>query len=317
MGVTWTRLATSAGDGVDRAGLSGKVRGVRDARSFAGRWRCRPTTGDTFALTWMRTMWTRGFGRMCARRVVAGVRGMRLRLRSGWGRRRLEVGRGSAVISQGDYDLALAAVEVRRACGHGAVMWGRWMLYRCSLAAGCVLRNTTNALNGCAAPARVAPAQHAIAALAGAGTGGRRWCIWGMMAGFGGRLDGVNQQQTPCSADDATHFDNLNGGIGSLAEVVSFAQDPTDAETLLAGLGANGTAATGTAAERRGVGAACGGRGWVRWRSMRRIRCNWYVSIAAGVNVRLLREWGGVCGGGLCGGADDWGGAGGRGCFAD
>ena len=39
-------------------------------------------------------------------------------------------------------------------------------LYRCSLAAGCILRNTTNAADGCAAPAQVAPAQHAIAALA-------------------------------------------------------------------------------------------------------------------------------------------------------
>jgi len=51
-------------------------------------------------------------------------------------------------------------------------------------------------------------------------------------------LDGVNQQQTPCSTDDATHFQNLNSGLGSLAEVVSFAENPTDPATLLAGLGA-------------------------------------------------------------------------------
>ena len=37
-------------------------------------------------------------------------------------------------------------------------------------------------------------------------------------------------------------------GLGSLAEVVSFAQHPTDAGTLLVGLGANGTAATSAAA---------------------------------------------------------------------
>jgi len=43
---------------------------------------------------------------------------------------------------------------------------------------------------------------------------------------------------------DATHFQNLNSGLGSLAEIVSFAQDPGDPATLLVGLGANGTAAT-------------------------------------------------------------------------
>ena len=84
--------------------------------------------------------------------------------------------------------------------------------------------------NGCAAPAQVAPAQHAIAALA---TSAQPLLYLGNDGGLWRSTDGVNQQATPCSADDATHFQNLNGGLGSLAEVVSFAQHPTDAARCL------------------------------------------------------------------------------------
>ena len=45
----------------------------------------------------------------------------------------------------------------------------------------------------------------------------------------------MNQQPAACSADDATHFANLNATLGSLAEVTSLAQDPADANQLLAG----------------------------------------------------------------------------------
>ena len=130
-------------------------------------------------------------------------------------------------------------------------------LYRCSLAAGCALRNTTNALNGCAAPAMVAPAQHAIATLA---TSTQPLLYLGNDGGLWRSTDGVNQQSTPCSPDDATHFQNLNSGLGSLAEIVSFAQHPTDPATLLAGLGANGTAAT-SRLDTRSMAAALRRRG--------------------------------------------------------
>ena len=32
-----------------------------------------------------------------------------------------------------------------------------------------------------------------------------------------------------CSADDAAHYQNLNGGLGSLAEVENLADDPGNA----------------------------------------------------------------------------------------
>ena len=97
--------------------------------------------------------------------------------------------------------------------------------------------------------------------------------------------DGVNEQGAACSADDATHFQNLNGGLGSLAEVVSFAQHPTDAGTLLVGLGANGTAATAggsTAATWAQISAGEGGTVAIDPGNP----SLWYVSTAAGVSIR-------------------------------
>ena len=95
----------------------------------------------------------------------------------------------------------------------------------------------------------------------------------------------MNQQQQPCSPDDATHFENLNAGLGSLAEVVSFAQHPTDPATLVVAVGENGTASTAaanTGAAWPQVSAGEGGTVAIDQATPG----NWYVSIAAGVNLR-------------------------------
>jgi hypothetical protein len=111
-------------------------------------------------------------------------------------------------------------------------------LFRCSLAAGCVWRNATN-VNGCAA-AKVGPQQHGMAWLTN--TAGGTTMYFGNDRGLWRSDDTVNQQQPACSPDDATHFDNLNAALGSLADVTSLAQDPADANRLLAGIGTAGTA---------------------------------------------------------------------------
>ena len=208
----------------------------------------------------------------------------------------MEIGSGSNVIPQADYNLALAAVSAGPAGSTQDTLLyaGTIDLYRCSLAAGCVLRNTTNAANGCAAPAHVAPAQHALASLA---TQGQPLLYLGNDGGLWRSTDGVNQQAAPCSADDANHFDNLNGGIGSLAEVISFAQHPTDAGTLLVGLGANGSASTSGAPSAGPWAQLSTGEG-----GMVAIDpidpSNWYVSTAAGVSIRQCTK------GAACGAAD-------------
>jgi len=292
-GVTWTRLPNQPGTGLTLSacptnfGATGNV----NCPIFRGALAVQATTGDTFALTtdihnqdqglWQDICAFSG-GSCVANEIAFGTQ-----LNS----TPMEMGNGSTQIPQADYDLALAAVPNG---GDTLLFAGTVDLYRCSLAAGCVLRNTTNAENGCAAPAMIAPAQHAIAALANAGAGGLPLIYIGNDGGLWRSTDGVDQQQTPCSPDDKTHFDNLNGSIGSLAEVVSFAQDPGDANTLLAGLGAFGTAATTAArtAPSPWSQISAGEGGAVAIDSTNPF--NWYVSIGPYVNLRYCAK-GGAC----------------------
>jgi hypothetical protein len=245
-GVTWTRLAQQPGTGLTTTACptNSENAGSTACPIFRGALAVQSTTGDTFALTVDRNNLDQGLwqdvcalsGTNCSGNVTFGHK-----LAS----TPLEVGNGSTVIPQADYNLSLAAAPSASGSSQDTILYvGTIDLYRCSLAAGCLLRNATNAANGCAAPAQVAPAQHAIATLT---ISGQPLIYIGNDSGLWRSTDGVNQQSTPCSADDASHFQNLNSGLGSLGEVVSFAQNPTNADTLLAGLGANGTAATSSA----------------------------------------------------------------------
>jgi hypothetical protein len=177
-GATWTRMADQPGVGLTSAACPAVT--SAGCPVFRGALAVQAATGDLFALTvdvnnvdqglWQDVCGagaggTGSAGGSCA--SVTVVWGTRL------GSGALEVGGGSGVIAQGDYDLALGAVATGAGTSADTLLFvGTEDLYRCSLAAGCVLRNTTNAANGCAAPAMVAPADHAIAGLAGAGVGG-------------------------------------------------------------------------------------------------------------------------------------------------
>jgi hypothetical protein len=292
-GMTWTRLTNQPGTGLTMTacptnpGLAANP----GCPIFRGSIAVDAATGDMYALTVDTKDGDQGLWRdVCA--ASAGTCTNALAFGTRLDSSVLEAGAGSSAIAQGDYNLSLAAV----ASGTDTLLFvGTTDLYRCSVAGGCVLRNTTNAVNGCAAPAKVAPAQHAIAVVADVGTSGAPLIFVGNDGGLWRSLDGVNQQQTPCSNDDAAHFDNLNGGLGSLAEVVSFAQDPTDRATLLVGLGANGTAATaGVAGAWAQVSAGEGGTVGID----RANPSNWYVETAAGVSVRYCAK------GNACGAAD-------------
>jgi hypothetical protein len=286
-GVAWTRLTHQPGTGLTTTACPtapGTI-GSASCPIFRGALAVQSTTGDTFALTVDNNNVDQGLwqdacalsGTTCTNTTITFGKQLPSAL--------MEVGNGSTVIPQADYNLVLAAVP----SGPGGstqdtlLYAGTVDLYRCSLSAGCVLRNTTNAVDGCAAPAQVAPAQHAIATLA---TSGLPLIYIGNDGGLWRSIDGVNQQATPCSADDATHFQNLNGGLGSLAEVISFAQHPTDAGQLIVGLGANGTASTANASS---VAASwpqlsTGEGGTVAIDPINPLL--WYVSTAAGVSIR-------------------------------
>lgn len=289
-GILWTRLAQQPGAGLTTTACPANpnAAGSSTCPIFRGALAVQPTTGDTFALTVDANNLDQGLWQDTCK-----LNGSSCTTSPGFGTQLpstpLEIGSGSTptAIPQADYNLALAAVATGTGTTADTLLFaGTVDLYRCSLAAGCVLRNTTNAINGCNHPAMVSPAQHAIATLSDAGTGATPVLLYaGNDGGLWRSLDGVDQQQTPCSTDDATHFQNLNSGLGSLAEVVSFAQNPTDSATLLVGLGANGTAATGTAPTTTAWPQIATGEGGTVAIDPVNPR-NWYVSTEAGVSLR-------------------------------
>ncbi len=283
-GVTWTRLTQQPGSGLSLTACptNPNATGNISCPLLRGTLAVQPVTGDTFTLTVDLNNQDQGLWRdVCASTgsACAGAISFGTQLPSA----PLESGGGSTMISEADYTLALAAVPVSAdSGGSDTVLYvGTDDLYRCTLADGCMLRNTTNASNACTNAAGVAGSQHAIAALA---TASLPLVYVGNDGGLWRSSDGVNQQSAPCTADDATHFQNLNGGLGSLAEVISFAQHPTDTGTLLAGFGANGSAGTAAAA---GTGAwtqlAPGEGGTVAIDPAN--PDNWYLSTAQGVSI--------------------------------
>lgn len=288
-GVLWTRVNNQPGTGLTITACPtnpGSV-GSPSCPIYRGALTVQATTGDTFALTVDSNNLDQGLwqdvcgisGTNCATIPIAFGKGLTSTP--------LEIGSGSTAIAQGAYSLSLAAVAIGSGGTADTLLYvGTQDLYRCSLNSGCALRNTTNAANGCATPAKVSPGQHAVATLANAGTGGTLPLIYvGTDGGLWRSVDGINQQQPPCSIDDANHFQNLNSGLGSIADVVSFAEHPTDPTTLLVSLGANGTAATNsasTAAAWPQIMASQGGTVAIDPASAQ----NWYIATQLGVGVR-------------------------------
>jgi hypothetical protein len=282
-GLTWTRLASQPGAGLTTTACPSNTdqQGAVGCPIVRGVLAMEPVTGDTYALTVDAANLDQGLWRdacNASSNTCAAAVSFAQRL----GGTSMEAGGGSTTITQGSYNLSLAAVN---SGADTLVFAGAVDLYRCSLAGGCAtMRNTTNTLNGCSAPAQVAPAQHALAAFA---TATQPTLFVGNDGGLWRSTDGVNQQATPCSSDDAAHFDNLNGGMGSLAMVQSLAIHPTDGATLLAGMGANGTAAI-TNATTNGTAPwtqiATGEGGEVAIDPVD--TSQWYITTAAGVSIR-------------------------------
>ena len=285
-GANWTRMAAQPGTKLTTANCP-VVTNAATCPIFRGTLAVQPATGDLYALTVDGNDLDQGLWQdLCA--AANGVCAdhapvFAARIDGG----ALEVGSGSTAIAQGDYNLALSAAP---AAGGGTDLFvGTADLYRCGMGAGatsCALRNTTNAVDGCHAPAAVAASQHALAAVAQAG--GEPILFVGNDGGLWRSMDGVAETGSVCSASDAAHFDNLNAAIGvggSLAEVVGFAEAPADANTLIAGLGANGSAATtaaSTLAPWAQLSAGEGGYPSIDPETP----TEWYAAIGAGVNVK-------------------------------
>ena len=240
-GVTWTRLTAQPG----AAGLStahcpasqGSI-GSMDCPIYRGTLAVNPTTGDTFAWTVDMNWQDQGLWQdQC--NVSANACAGQIAFAKQWNTAPLQTStRGAATIENGDYNLTLAAIPAGPGAGQDTVLIaGANDLWKCSLAMGCAWRDTTNAFT--CMSAKVAGFQHALA-----------WnpsnpleVFVGNDGGIWRSNDAIGETGQVCTSADASHFQNLNGDIGSLAEVESFAQSAATPYTMMAGLGANGTAA--------------------------------------------------------------------------
>jgi hypothetical protein len=235
-GVTWTRLANQPGVNLT-ATMCPTNEGSTGSPAcpiLRGALAVQPVTGDTFAITVDVNNLDQGLWRdvcnlasgVCASSTVAF--GTQI------GDGALE-STGNTTIPEADYDLYLAAAPYQ---GDTLLFAGTTDIYRCSLAAGCVWRNTTHAAT--CASAEVAWSQHAVDTTFGA----QGLLYFGNDGGVWRSTDAVNQQAPVCSADDAAHYQNLNPGFtGSLAEVEDLALDAQNSQNMMVSLGSLGTAA--------------------------------------------------------------------------
>ena len=291
-GITWTRLVNQPGTNLTTANCPIGVGGIGSATCpiFRGTLTVQPTTGDTYALTVDANNLDQGLWQDLCNATSNTCATPAPTFATRIDNAALEVGSGNTTIAQGSYNLTLAAVPATAGIpANGTLLYaGTIDLYRCAIAPNsttCALRNTTNALNGCNASAQVAPAQHTLAALA---TTTNPILYLGNDGGLWRSLDGVAETGSACSSNDYTHFNNLNPAIatgGSLAEVVGFAQHPTDPNTLLAGLGANGSTATTAASNLTSWPQLSSGEGG--YPSLDATTpTNWLLAIGAGINLK-------------------------------
>ena len=292
-GMNWTQMPFypngQPGSGFTAANCpteAGSV-GVAGCPIFRGSLAVNPVTGDTFAWSvdefnqdqgiWQDQCGLVGFGTGANCSNPTMTFGVQL------GTTALETsdGNGPATIENGDYNLTLAAIPTGTGGGGDTLLFaGDNDLWKCSLANSCAWRNTTNSTT--CMSAQVGEYQHGFAWDAGnplllyAGTDSGLWRS----------TDDVGETGSVCAATDSEHWQNLNGGLGSLAEVASLGQSASSAATVLAGLGANGSAgiigAPPTAGDWNEV---LGGEGGPVAVDPTSAVNSWYANNAAGVSI--------------------------------
>jgi hypothetical protein len=236
-GAIWTRMASQPGVGLTThlcPANPGSIGSVA-CPMFRGTLAVNPVTGDTFAWTVDAFNQDQGIWQdqcaistgTCSNQTVA----FSAQLNSAV----LEANtiQGPATIANGDYNLVLTAIP---SGSDTLLLAGANDVWKCSLASGCVWRNTTNA-NTCMS-AQVAGYQHALAW----NTANPQEIFIGNDGGLWRSMDAIGETGAACDAADASHFVNLNAGLGSLAEVASMTQVATSPNLMMTGLGVIGTA---------------------------------------------------------------------------
>lgn len=246
-GKTWTRLASQPGLLLNKSNCptTFNAPGAQTCGMFRGALSVQPFTGDLFAFSVDRANKDVGLWQDVCNLKSGACTSSTVSFSKQIPTTSLETQDGKQSILLGNYNLWLQAVP---SSADTLLYAGTTDIFRCSMAAGCTWRNATNSVS-CAA-ARVSPFQHAVDYVPGLATQPFTGLMFfGNDGGLWRTTNGINQLSPACSPEDAASFDNLNAGIGSLAEVASFAQDPTDENVVLAGLGANGTAAQSQAGQ--------------------------------------------------------------------
>jgi hypothetical protein len=285
-GITWTRMTNQPGAGLlTSTGLcptNPKTTGSPACPIFRGTLAVNPQTGDTFAWTVDEYNQDQGLWQDLCAASAGACANLTMSFAQQWGTAALETNTllGPATIVNGDYNLALAAVPSGQTT---IVLAGANDLWKtnCPYSQGCRWRNTTNSTVGFCA--QVGEYQHALA-----WNGNNPLEIFiGNDSGLWRSTDAIGETGTVCSASDATHFQNLNGSLGSLAEVVSMSQAGTTPYTMMAGLGAIGTAGvkstTGTTTDWPEILSGEGGPVAIDPVTT----TNWYVNNGAGVSIYL------------------------------
>ena len=278
-GMNWTQMASQPGPGFTAGNCPTEASsiGVAGCPIFRGSLAVNPISGDTFAWSVDAFNVDQGIwrdkcaisGNACTNSAIAF--GTQLSTAA------LETVGGDGTISNGDYNLTLAAVP----SGQDTLLFaGDNDLWRCSLANSCAWRNTTNSTS--CISGMVGEYEHALAWDAG----NPLLVFLGTDSGLWRSVDDVGETGSVCAATDASHFQDLNGGLGPLAEVESLGQSNTNTGTMLAGLGANGFAGVMNAPATAGNwNEVLGGEGGPVAVNPATTANNWYANNAAGVSI--------------------------------
>ena len=300
-GKTFTRMSDQPGDYAASGAALTSAKCPTHAGStgssgcpiFRGALAVNPQTGDTFAWTVDEYNQDRGLWQdQCAAKSGACASAALWTSTQAlqWNTAALETDtwQGAATIQNGDYNLALAAVPSGQETMLLAGANDLWQT-NCPYSQGCRWRNTTNSAT--CMSAQVGEYQHAL-----------EWnaqnpleILVGNDSGLWRSVDEISEStlanpEPVCSATDASHFQNLNGSLGSLAEVVSLSQVGSTPYTMMAGLGSNGTAgvksATGTTANWPEILGGEGGPVAIDPGNSD----NWYVNNEAGVSIHRCSQ---------------------------
>jgi len=287
-GVTWTRMTAQPGAGLGTAlcptspGSTGSIA----CPIYRGTLAVNPSTGDTFAWTVDGNDQDQGLWQDQCNVSGAACSNQTMTFAQNWSTAALETNTslGAATIADGSYNLALAAVPAGLGAGQDTLLLaGTNDLWKCSLALGCAWRNTTNSTS--CMSAQVGEYQHALAW----NTANPLEVFVGNDSGLWRSTDAVGESGQVCSAADSSHFQNLNGSLGSLAEVVSISGIVTTPYTMMAGLGVNGTAGVKSISATIDWPQILGGYGGpVAIDPLN--STNWYVNNQSGVSIYLCAQ---------------------------